>query len=97
MALAKTVTKMWPTDNEVGLNLVITDDNRPDLGTGAQVVISATIKRQFVKGEDMTNEVRDELGNEAQALINKYKAERLLFDNATYTDKIAQINGALQL
>ena len=97
MALAKTVTKMWPDENWVGLNLVVTDDNRPDLGSGAQVVISATVKRQFVTGEDMPNSVRDELGNEAQALIDKYKGQRALYDNATYTTKIAQIDGALTL
>lgn len=97
MALTKTVTKMWPDKNWVGLVLVVTDDNRADLGIGAQEVINATVKRQFVKGTDMTNTIRDELGADAQALIDKYKDERALYDNATYTTKIAQIDGALTL
>lgn len=97
MALTKTATKMWPDANYIGLVLVVTDDNRPDLGAGAQVVINKTISRQFVKGEDMTNRVRDSIGEEAQLLINEYKNERARYDNPTYQTKITQINGALVL
>lgn len=97
MALTKTVTKMWPDENYVGLNLTVTDNNRPDLGSGEQVVIQATISRQYVKGEDVTNDIRDELGNEAQDLIDAYKAMRVKYVNAVYTTKINQIDGALTL
>lgn len=38
MALAKTLTKMFPTDNEIGIHLILTDDDRLDLGAGEQVV-----------------------------------------------------------
>jgi hypothetical protein len=89
-------TKMWPDDNNIGMNLVLTDDQRPDLGAGAQVVIEKTIARQYVKGQDMSNETRDEIGNEAQALIDKYKERRTLYDKQVYTDKINQIIGALE-
>jgi len=95
--LSKTVTKMWPDGNYVGLNLIVTDDDRPDLGPGAQVVINKVVKRQYVKGQDMTNEVRDEIGNEAQDLINKYKSLKAKYDNPIYGQKVSQIDGALTL
>lgn len=97
MALAKTGKKMWPDENNIGMILEVTDDDRPDLGSGAQVVISTTIKRQFIIGEDMTNEVRDSIGEEAQTLINNYKAQRNMYDKPTYQTKIDQIVGALIL
>lgn len=90
-------TKMWPDENHVGMNLVVTDDDRPDLGAGAQVVIDDAITRQYVKGVDISNETRDEIGNEAQGLIDKYKELRALYDKQVYTDKITQIIGALSL
>jgi hypothetical protein len=101
MALAKDVTKMFPTKSDsegdlVGINLVITDDDRPDLGAGAQEVISTTITRQFESG-GMTNPIATEIGEEAQELINEYKALRSKYDNATYDSKVAQIDGALTL
>lgn len=97
MALANNSSRLWPDENWVGLNLLITDDERPDLGTGAQPVISKTIKRQYVAGQDISNEVRDEIGNEAQALIDKYKSLKQRYDNPVYTQKIDQIIGALTL
>lgn len=62
MTLANKSSRMWPDENWVGLNVVITDDERPDLGAGEQKVINQVVKRQYVKGQDMTNEVRDEIG-----------------------------------
>lgn len=95
--LAKTVTKMFPTASTVGLHLKVTDDDRPDLGEGVQVVISEVIAEQFVKDEDITNEVRDEIGKRAQAFIDDYKALRVLYDKTVYGTKINQISGALTL
>ena len=97
MALAKTVTKMFPTVSTVGMHLVVTDDARPDLGEGAQVVIDAVIAEQYVTGEDMTNDVRDRIGSLAQKLIDYYKVLRTVYDKEIYDTKIAQIEGALTL
>lgn len=97
MTLANKSTKMWPDANSIGMNLIITDNNRPDLGPGEQVVIQQTIKRQFVTGEDMTNRARDSIGEEAQILINSYKAERARYVKPIYQTKIDQITGALVL
>ncbi len=88
---------MWPDENWVGLNVVITDDERPDLGLGAQVVINQVVKRQYVKGQDITNDVRDAIGEEAQKLINDYKTLRTKYKNQVYIDKTDQIIGALTL
>jgi len=96
MALAKTVTKMFPTASEVGFRLVLTYDDRPDLGSGIQVVLNKTYKASVPPGE-MANQVRDDLGAQAQTDIDAYKALRARYDNATYGQKVAQIDGALQL
>jgi hypothetical protein len=94
--LAKTVTKMFPTANRIGFHLVVTDDDRPDLGPGAQIVISKTYSANVPPG-DMANAVRDELGSQAQKDIDAYKSLRARYDNATYDTKVAQIDGALTL
>lgn len=97
MALANKSTRMWPDENWVGLNVVITDNDRPDLGVGEQTVINQVVKRQYVKGQDMTNKVRDEIGAEAQKLIDNYKALRAKNNNSVYVNKTNQIIGALTL
>ena len=95
--LAKTVTKMFPTASTVGIHLVVTDDDRPDLGEGVQVVINTVVSEQYVAGEDMANEVRDKIGERAQKLIKKYKDLRAVYDKETYDTKVGQIEGALTL
>lgn len=97
MALAKTLTKMFPTPNDVGINLIVTDNDRPDLGTGEQVVISETISRNYVKGQDMPNKIRDDIGEVAQRLIDDYKSQRAEYDKVAYQTKVNQIDGALTL
>lgn len=90
-------TKMWPDENHVGMNLVVTDDDRPDLGAGTHAVIEQTITRQYVKGVDMSIDTATSIGEEAQALIDKYVAERDLYLKAIYQTRITQIIGALSL
>ena len=97
MALAKAVAKMFPTENRVGIRLIITDDERPDLGAGAQEVINTTISEQYVAGEDMSNDVRDRLGVRAQKMIDKYKVLQARYASPTYDTKVTQIDGALTL
>lgn len=102
MALAKIVRKVFPLKSEaegtlVGIHLTITDDDRPDLGSGTQVVINETIDRQFVSGDGMSNEARDEIGQEAQELIDTYKSLRSKYDKSTYTTKVSQIDSTLTL
>ncbi len=94
--LAKTVTKMFPTESTVGFHLILTDDDRPVLGAGVQVVLSKTYSASVPPGE-MANDVRDKLGAQAQKDIDAYKALRARYDSPTYDTKVAQIDGALQL
>lgn len=97
MALAKTLTRMWPTENEIGINLVLTDDDRPDLGAGAQVVVSKTFKADVPIDIDMTNDVQQDLGERAQRAINSYKALKVIYDKPVYQTKVNQINNNLTL
>lgn len=96
MSLTKTIIKMWPTENEMGIHLVITDNDRSDLGEGEQEVIKKTFSRNVPKG-NMANKVRDELGLEAQAEINRYKVLRARYDNPIYQTKVTQIDNNLKL
>jgi len=93
--LDKTVTRIFPTDNEIGIHLVLTDDERPDLGEGAQVVVNETFTRNIPTAINMTDKVRDELGLEAQAEINHYKRLREIYDKPLYQTKVNQIKNNL--
>lgn len=100
MALTATLTKMFPTEDEVGINLVLTDDDRDDLepiGPGTKTVLTQTFSAQYVTGQDMSNEVRDELGKRAQEAIDRYKMLRARFINPVYDTKVGQIQGALDV
>lgn len=94
--LTKTVTKIFPTANEVGFRLILKDDDRPDLADPNGVVIDKVYKANVPPG-DMANTVRDELGAQAQRDIDAYKALRARYDSAAYDIKVAQIDGALTL
>jgi len=97
MTLAKTVTKMWPTENEVGINLILTDSERPDLGEGAQVVVSKTFKGNIPANADMTDEVQLQIVKKAQAEIDNYKKLKAKYDKAAYQTKVNQIDNNLTL
>ena len=97
MTLAKTVTKMWPTEDHVGIHLILTDDDRPDLGTGAQEVVNEIFKVNVPIDADMALEAQQELGGQAQAAIDKYKRLRAIYVKPVYQTKVTQINNALTL
>lgn len=95
--LAKTVTKTFPTENTVGMHLVLTDDARPDLGDGEQVVIDQDFSENFSPGEGIVNEVRDAIGGKIQAAIDEYKRKKTIYDAPTYETARTQIDNALTL
>lgn len=100
MILDAKLTKMFPTENRVGINLVLTDDDRDDLepvGPGVKTVLTQTFSEQYVAGQDITNKVRDKLGKQVQEAIDKYKRLRAMFVSSVYDTKVAQIQGALTL
>jgi len=97
MALAKTVTKSFPTLNHIGIHLRLTDDARPDLGQGEQVVIDTDFTEQFTPGSGMANAIRDAVGNAAQAAINEYKERLAIYNSAAFDTAVNQINNALEV
>jgi len=97
MTLAATVTKMWPTEDLVGIHLVLTDDDRPDLGTGAQEVVNETFQANVPIGADMTLETQQELGGQAQAAIDLYKKLKAYYMKPAYQTKVTQIGNNLTL
>lgn len=94
--LTKTVTKAFPTDNTVGIHLVLTDDNRPDKGSGAQKVIDQDFMENFTGG-DMTTEVKQAIGKQAQKAIDSYKARAQRFASVAYETGRSQIDAGLVL
>ena len=95
MTLAKTVTKMFPTEDHVGIRLVLTDDARPDLGTGAQVVVNQIFKINVPIDADMALEAQKELGGQVQAAIDKYQRLRAIYVKPAYQTKVTQIDSKL--
>ena len=89
MDLTKTVTKVFPTENEVGLHLKLQDDGI--------TVIDDDFIENFAVGESIPNEVRDSIGHRMQAAINKYKKLKSRFDAAVYETVRTQIDSNLIL
>ena len=101
MGLAKTVTKVFPrgagTSVYVGMHLQLTDDDREDLGSGAQVVIDKDFTTRYAKGQDMTLEAKTDVGNQMQASIDSYKENRTMFVSGAYDTARNQIDGGLSI
>lgn len=89
MALVKTVTKVFPTENTVGLHLELKDDNI--------VVIDKDFIENYAPGVGVTNDIRDEIGKKMQAAINNYKMLKNRFDTAAYETVRTQIDNNLTL
>ena len=101
MALVKTVTKVFPRGSGssvyVGMHLKLTDDDRPDLGSGAQVVIDKDFTTRYAKGQDMSLEAKTDVGNQMQAAIDSYKENRKMFVSGAYDTARNQIDGGLSI
>ena len=89
MALTKTVTKVFPTENTVGLHLELKDDD--------VVVIDQDFTRDYSPAAGIANEIRDSIGNEMQAAIDNYKKLKNRFDAVAYDTIRTQIDNALTL
>jgi hypothetical protein len=87
--LTKTVTKVFPTENTVGLHLTLKDDD--------VVVIDRDFVKNYAAGEDVPNDVRDAIGQEMQAEIDKYKILKSRFDSAKYETVRTQVDNNLNL
>ena len=101
MALAKTVTRVFPTESRgsqtVGIHLVLTDDDRPDLGSGTHVVIDELFTMDRAIGTPPDAKDKIALGQDAQAAIDKYKRCKATFASAAYETARAQIDEGVTL
>jgi hypothetical protein len=89
MALTKTVTKVFPTTNTVGMHLKLEDDS--------VVVIDRDFTENFTKGQGATNEVKTSIGKQMQAAIDEYKTNKTLYNSAAYETARTQISNGLTL
>ena len=94
MALSKTVTKVWPVlgpdgrTYQVGIHLVLQDDG------------VTKIDQDFVAsygGASQLSEAQGRVQAQAQAAIDKYKAEKNLNNAAAYTTAVSEVDAALVL
>ena len=96
-----TVTKVFPTGSsgtyQVGIHLVLTDDDRADLGAGEQTVIDRPFRINHAKGTEVTAAEKTEVGNLAQDAIDTYKSQREMFVSAAYNTARDQIAAALTI
>lgn len=94
MALTKTVTKMFPTPNHVGLHLKLVDDSRE---AGEQTVIDKDYMEQWASGTNVPNEVKQRIGGRMQADIDAYKALVARFNHDDYNTAASQVEAGLVL
>ena len=92
MALAKTVTKVFPRDMKngsysVGIRLLLEDDG--------VAVIDRDFTEQFAKGQEVDTALKVRIGMAAQEAIDSYKACKAMFDSAAYETARTQIDGGL--
>ena len=89
MALTKTITRMFPTKNAVGMHLELKDDG--------VVVIDRDFTENFTKGQGATTAVKTSIGNQMQAAIDEYKENKALYDSVAYATARTQIDEAITL
>ncbi len=89
MALTKTVTKVFPTANHVGLHLLLEDDGVP--------VIDKDYMEQWASGTDVPNDIKVKIGKRMQADIDVYKALKARYNAAAYDLAATQVEAGLVL
>lgn len=88
MALAKAVMKKSASKNASGIysisvNLVLTDDS------------VEVINQDFSQNHNPVNDIavaRNELVIKIQAVIDKYKADKIIYESSAFTNAVAYIN-----
>ncbi len=95
MTLGKSVSMVFPRKNHGGIRLILTDDNRPDLGPGVQTVIDEDIYENY--SGDITPQVIASLKKQAQKKIDDYRVLQAGNDDTDYQDAAATIDGQLDL
>ncbi len=87
MALTKTVTRVFPDANHVGLHLELKNDD--------VVVIDKDYMEQWASGTDVPNEVKQRIGARMQADIDEYKALLARYNAAAYDTAVSQVEAGL--
>lgn len=93
MTLAKTVSMTFPSKNHGGIHLLLTDDNRPDIGPGQQTVIDEDIKEHY--SGDITPAVIASLTKQAQGKIDDYRELQAKNAASGYQNAAGTIDGQL--
>lgn len=94
MALTKTVTKLWPNRDadertfHPGIHLVLQDDGVTVLETDFSAPYGGISQLAEAQGRVLL---------QAQAAINKYKAEKALNNATAYTNAVTAIDSGLTL
>ncbi len=89
MALTKTVTRVFPTANHVGLHLELKDDG--------VVVIDKDYMHQWASDTDVPNDVKQAIGARMQVDIDAYKALATRYNAAAYDTAASQVEAGLVL
>jgi len=96
MTLSVQTKKLFPDDNTMGINVVLTDDDRPDKGEGEQKIFDEDFRVNVAAGTtEISPDDQKTLEDEAQARINKYKELRGRYDNQDYKNVADAINSKL--
>lgn len=85
--LTKTVIKLFPTPNKIGMRLVIKDDDIE--------VFNKTYWEQFSPGDGATNKIKQEIGRDMQADINEYKKLKDVYDSNAFDTAVTQVETGL--
>lgn len=98
MTLQKTVTKVWPDRGQrniyrIGIHLTLTDN---DPLVPESVPIDQEVTVDYVKGQPPAN-YQDDIIQKVQDLINKYKSEKQIYQNAQYDTAVSNIDSALDI
>jgi hypothetical protein len=89
MALAKTVTKEFPSGDELALRLVLEDD-------GVEK-INQVFREPFVRKDASLFETKKRLGAKMQKAIDRYKTSLSNFNDPRYETARSQIDDGLEL
>jgi len=93
MALTKEITKLWPRRGNrniftVGINFVLKDNG--------DEVVNRPVTSTYAEGQD-PSAIEATIIAEAQALIDKYIAEKNLNSKPAYTASVTNIGNGLSL
>ena len=89
--------RVWPSRNRMGFHVVVMDDDRPDLGVGAQEVLNITKTKGVPVGQPPSVDDRDEVMRAIQKDIDQYKEERIRFDLPQYETAATYVENNLNL